>query len=156
MAILLFMDDVLRNEKNQPIKEGMVLYRTLKEKHRVLIICEDKEKSDHWLRQQRVNNYDDLVDMNETPAKEPNISLRTVEWVRSKGPVEYVITSDPELTIELLKQGITTLVFQHPVYTHDAFRPDSIKRRFKTWAELRSEIEKQQDEYKQDPRRENI
>lgn len=156
MAILVFMDEVLRNHKKHPIVEGISFYKTLKEKHRVLILCEDKDKADHWLRQQRINNYDDLVALEDVPFPGDNPKLRHVEWVRSQGPVEYVLTSDPDLAVKLLVRGITTIMFLHPVYTNENFRPDGLKRGFKPWAEIQAELIRQQDEYDQDERRDRI
>ena len=156
MAILVFMDELLRNHKKQPLVEGIALYRILKERNRVLILCDDREKADHWLRQQRINNFDDLVSIEDVPFTGDEPKLRHIEWVRSQGPVEYVVTSDPDLTLKLLTRGITTLVFMHPVYTNENFRPDSLKRGFKPWAELQKEIERQQDEYDNDHRRERL
>ena len=63
MAVLLFVDGVLRNAQRAPIRTGMLLYHSLKEKNRVLLLCPDKDKDDNWLRQQKINNYDDLVDL---------------------------------------------------------------------------------------------
>lgn len=151
MAILLFMDGVLRNEKHFPIADGLALYRILKEKQRVLVMCENKEKSDHWLRQQRINNIDDLVDIADVPAPGDFPKVRQVEWVKSQGPVEYVITSDPELTSKLLEKGITTLVFLNPTYAKEEFRPDS-RQGVRSWADIVSELERQQDQFQEDQR----
>ena len=155
MAILLFMDDVLRMDNNHPIPNGISLYRTLKEKNRVLILCKDKDKADHWLRQQRINNYDDLVDIADVPAPGDNPKLRHVEWVNSLGPVDFVVTSDPELTVKLLEKGFTTLVFLNPTYIREEFRPDS-RQGVRSWTDIVTEIEKQQDNFREDPRHERI
>ncbi len=151
MAILVFLDGVLRNDKSAPIPNGMALYKSLKEQHRVLVLCEDVDKDDHWLRQQRINNFDDLIDYKKVPSIGDNPKLRQVEWVRSQGPVEYVITSDPELVTQLLEIGMTTLVFLQPLYIREEFRPDS-RKGVKAWSEIVEEIEKQQDAFKEDPR----
>ena len=153
MAILVFIDGVLRNSANAPIPNGMSLYRTLKEQNRVLIMCADKEKDDHWLRQHRVNNLDDLVDYQAVPSPQlgddPN--FRMIEWVRSQGPVDFVVTSDPELTNKLLHIGLTVLVFMNPIYIKEEFRPDS-RKGVKSWQDIAAEIAKQQDDYSEDRR----
>jgi hypothetical protein len=151
VAILIFMEGVLRNEKAFPIADGMALYRILKERNRVLVMCEDKEKSDHWLRQHRINNIDDLVDIADVPAPGDFPKLRQVEWVKSQGPVEYVITSDPDLTVKLLEKGITTLVFLNPTYAKEEFRPDS-RKGVRSWSDITTELERQQDQYQEDER----
>lgn len=151
MAILVFVDGVLRTPKSAPIPDGMALYRSLKEKHRVLLLCDDKEKTDHWLRQHRINNIDDLVDINVVPALGDDPHFRQVEWLKSQGPVEYVITSDPQLTLRLLEVGMTTLVFLQPTYIKEDFRPDS-RQGVRSWTEIVQELERQQDTYSEDPR----
>lgn len=151
MAILVFVDGVLRTPKSAPIPDGMALYRSLKEKHRVLLLCDDKEKTDHWLRQHRINNVDDLVESKSVPALGDDPHFRLVMWVKSQGPVEYVITSDPQLTLRLLEVGMTTLVFLQPTYIKEDFRPDS-RHGVRPWTDIVQELEKQQDTYSEDPR----
>lgn len=150
MAVLMFFDGVICNHKNAPIPDGLMLYRKLNENNRVLILCKDKEKTDHWLRQQKINKLDDLVDYN-IPALGDDPEFRQVQYVRGLGPVEYVITSDPELTKKLLEVGVTTLVFLNPVYATEKFRPDS-RQGVKSWADIVTEIEQQQEAYNEDPR----
>jgi hypothetical protein len=149
MAVLLFIDGVIRNSKNAPIPTGMQLYRTLNESNRVLFLSRDKEKDDHWLRQQKINKYDDIVG---TDIPSYDGDYRQVEYVRGLGPVEMVVTPDPELAKSLLSDGVTVLVFLHPIYTDDRFRPDSIRKGFKAWAEVVAEIEKQQEVFMEDRR----
>lgn len=151
MAILIFVDGVLRNHKSAPIPDGMALYRSLNEKHRVLLLCNDKEKTDHWLRQHRVMKLDDIVGTDGIPALGDDVAYRQVEWLRSQGPVEYVITSDPALTNRLLEVGMTTLVFMNPLYIKEEFRPDS-RQGVRSWNDIVQEIEKQQDDFSEDPR----
>lgn len=150
MAILVFIDGVLRNSANAPIPDGLKLYRTLKEQNRVLVLCKDKEKDDHWLRQHRFNNIDDLIDL-DIPALGDDPEFRQVEWVRSQGPVDYVVTSDPVLTNKLLQVGVTTLVFMNPIYIKEEFRPDS-RKGVRSWQEIADEIARQQDNYSEDER----
>ena len=74
-----------------------------------------------------------------------------MEWIKSQGPVELVITSDPDLTVKLLSVGITTLVFMSPVYIREEFRPDS-RKGVKSWQKIVEEIDSQNAAYKEDPR----
>jgi hypothetical protein len=151
MAVLLFVDGVLRNSQRAPIRTGMLLYHSLKEKNRVLLLCPDKDKDDNWLRQQKINNYDDLVDLKSIPAPGDFPELRQVEHLNSQGPVDFVITTDPSLTAKLLAKGITTVFFASPLYIAESFRPDS-KEGVKAWDEIVKEIIKQQDVFREDPR----
>ncbi len=149
MAVLIFLDGVLRNRKNAPISNGMLLYRSLNETNRVLILCKDKEKDNNWLKQNKIFKLDDLVDQNLTYLGD-NPEYRQVEYVRGLGPVDYVITENPELAALLLQQGITALVFLNPLYVDDRYRPDSITK--KSWDKVVQELDKQEETLLEDPR----
>ena len=152
MATLMFIDGVLRNPvTNAPILQGMSLYRVLKEKGRVLLLCTDKYKDDRWLRENKVNLVDDLVGLEMTAGVEWP-ALRQVEYCRGQqSGAELVITSDPALAAKLLEIGLTTLMFMHPVYMAEKFRPDG-KRGAKSWEKIKSEIISQQETYVEDHR----
>lgn len=152
MATLMFIDGVLRNPvTNAPIQQGMSLYRVLKEKGRVLLLCTDKYKDDRWLRENKVNLVDDLVGLEMTAGVEWP-ALRQVEYCRGQqSGAELVITSDPALAAKLLEIGLTTLMFMHPVYMAEKFRPDG-KRGAKSWEKIKSEIISQQETYVEDHR----
>ena len=151
MAVLMFLEGVLRNSNQAPIQQGMLLYHSLKEKNRVLLLCSDKDKDDNWLRQNKINKYDDLVGYENIPALGDHKEYRQVEYVQSQGPVDFVITADPLLAAMILTKGITTLLFSNPVYISEAFRPDS-RKGSKAWQSIVDEISKQQDMIKEDPR----
>lgn len=151
MAILIFLDGVMRNTiTNAPIPQGMGLYKNLKQDNRVLLLGNNRSKDDRWLREHKILSVDDLVGPESSIGYEWE-ELRQVEFVRGQGPVEYVITSDPALSAKLLEIGVTTLMFLHPVYLTEKFRPDS-KQGAKPWLDIASEIAKQQEAFVEDPR----
>lgn len=150
MTFLMFLDGVLRSHTGTPIYQGLGLYRLLAENNRVLLLCEDKEKDDVWLRQHKINKIDDLIGR-DIPSMTDFPEFRQVEYCRGMGPIEAVITSNPKLINELLKVGVTSIAFLHPSYIKEEFRPDS-RSGIKTWASIEDEIVKQQDEIKEDPR----
>jgi hypothetical protein len=150
MAVLMFIDGVLRHTNtNAPIPNGMLLYHTLKEHNKVFLLAEDKDKADHWLRQHKITKVDDIIGEVPMPGEFP--AFRQVEWVRSQGPVDYVITPDPNLTKRLLEIGVTTLVFMNPTYIREEFRPDS-KVGIRKWNEIVEEIVQQQEAFIEDGR----
>lgn len=151
MAVLMFINGVLRDSKQAPIRTGMLLYHALKEKNRVLLLCSDKDKDDNWLRQNKINKYDDLVGLDNIPALGDFPEFRQVEYTQSQGLVDFVVTSDPSLTSKLLAKGITTMMFTSPIYIKESFRPDS-KHGVKAWQDIVDEISKQQDAFNEDPR----
>lgn len=150
MAILMFIDGVLRSHTRAPIPQGMKLYKTLKEYNQVFILCSHKEKDDRWLREQKINLVDDLIGP-DIPMSGEWLELRQVEHCRGRGPVEYVVTADPELAAKLLSNGVTTVMFLHPTYLDEKFRPDGREGR-KSWQQIKEEIVRQQELYVSDPR----
>lgn len=150
MATLMFVDHVLRSNLNTPIKQGFALYRTLKEKDRVLLLCTHKGKDDRFLKENKVNLVDDLVGP-DVPFLEESIEFRQVAHCRANGPVDLVITGDPVVAARLLEAGITTMLFMHPSYISEKFRPDS-RQGVKPWAELTEGIIKQQEAVVEDHR----
>lgn len=150
MAILMFIDGVLRSHTGAPITQGISLYRTLKDKTQVFLLCAHKERDDRWLREQKINLVDDLVGP-DIPMSGEWLEWRQVEYCRGRGPVDYVVTSDPELVEKLLTAGVPSLMFLQPTYISEKFRPDSREGR-KSWQDIRDEIVRQQELYSEDRR----
>jgi hypothetical protein len=150
VAVLLYVDGVLSNSKGVAIKDGLALYRVLKEKLAVILLCDDKEKTDRWLKENKLMKTDNIVD-NSVPGVVDDLKFRQAQWCRSQGPVDYVVTSDVELAKKLLEHGFRTLLFLDPVYLDHKFRPDSKEGR-KSWLEIQEELDKQDDMYLEDPR----
>lgn len=147
----MFLDGVMRNPTtNAPIPQGMQLYRTINDKGRVLLLCDHKEKADRWLRENKLALFDDLVGPEMTVGHDfPE--YRQVEYCRSNGAVNFVVTSNPELAAKLLEVGITSLLFLQPVYIAEKFRPDG-RQGAKSWDSIREEIVKQQEAFLEDGR----
>lgn len=150
MATLMFIDSVLRNQQGAPIPQGISLYRTLKEKGRVLILCNNKARDERWLRENKINLLDDLIDPN-LPSATEDPSWRQVEYCRGQWQLDMVVTADPELATKLLNAGITTLMFLHPLYITEKFRPDS-RQGVKPWKQIADEISYQQESIVEDSR----
>lgn len=150
MATLMFIDSVLRNQQGSPIPQGISLYRILKEKGRVLILCNNKARDERWLRENKINLLDDLIDP-DLPSVTEDPSWRQVEFCRGQWQIEMVVTADPELSAKLLNAGITTLMFLHPLYITEKFRPDS-RQGVKPWKDIVNEISYQQESIVDDSR----
>jgi hypothetical protein len=146
----MFIDSVLRNQQGSPIPQGISLYRILKEKGRVLILCNNKARDERWLRENKINLLDDLIDP-DLPSVTEDPSWRQVEFCRGQWQIEMVVTADPELSAKLLNAGITTLMFLHPLYITEKFRPDS-RQGVKPWKDIVNEISYQQESIVDDSR----
>ena len=150
MAIVMFVDGVLRHNSNSPIYAGMALYRMFSEDMRVVLLSEEKEKTHRWLLEHKVNTYDDLVDST-APGILENPELERVKVCRSQGKVGLGVTANVELAKELLEQGIDTLLFLHPNYLRPEFRPDG-RQGVRSWKAIEEEMDKQMEMLKEDPR----
>ena len=151
MAVLFFLDGVLRkpNEKS-PILDGVRLYKSLHEDVRTLILVDDKTEAERWMRQNNMaKKIDDLISESQ-PGLEPE-AFRKVQYVRSQGPVEFVVTDDVDLAKLLLESGVTTYLFLSPKYMRPEFRPDG-RTGARSWAEIEAEIDHQQELFAEDPR----
>ena len=150
MAIVMFVDDVLRSSTGSPIYQGLALYRMFNEDVRVVLLTDDREKTHRWLLEHRINTFDDLVDRN-VPGILNDPDLEQVKYCRSQGKVELVVTGNVELAKRLLEIGLDTLLFLHPTYLRPEFRPDG-RQGMKAWADIEEEIDKQIEMIKEDPR----
>lgn len=150
MAVLMFIDGVMRSDNGSPIRQGIDLYRTLKDKYQVFILCSHKAKDERWLKENKINVVDDLIGPDVQSATEW-IEWKQVEYCRGKGAVDIVVTADPALAEKLLSAGITSFMFLNPIYISERFRPDSQDGR-KSWQAIQEEIVRQQDMYLNDPR----
>lgn len=150
MAVLIYVEGVL-SRKNTPIKDGLGLVRTIQEKHAVILLCEDKAKTEHWLRENRLARIDNIVDY-DIPAPGDDVELRQAEYCRSLGPIDYAITSNTDLASKLLEQGFRVLLFLDPIYLDHRYRPDTVDGR-RSWSDIKTELNKQADMYLDDPRK---
>jgi hypothetical protein len=149
VAVLIYIDGVLSNDKGVAITQGLGLTRTLQQTLAVILLAKDKEKADHWLKQNSMGKIDNLVGV--VPGGD-NDPFRQAEWCRSQGPIDYVITADPALSAKLLEHGFRVLLFLDPIYIDHKFRPDSLEGR-KSWKDITAELNKQADMYLEDPRK---
>ena len=146
----MFVDGVLRSESGSPIYQGLALYRMFNEDVRVILLTDEREKTNRWLLEHKINKFDDLIDRN-VPGVLEDPDIEQVKYVRSQGKVELVVTSDTELAKKLLEIGLDTLLFLHPTYLRPEFRPDG-RQGMKAWADIENEIDKQIEMIKEDPR----
>lgn len=148
MNVLVFLDGVLKNDSAAPVVQGVALFRSLQAQRRTLILCDDKERTEIWLRENKLVQIDDLISSKELGLDTP---LKLIDHCRSAGPVDLVVTADPEVATQTLESGLTTLLFLSPKYIRPEFRPDSNKG-VKSWADLQAEVDKQAELYREDPR----
>ena len=146
----MYVDGVI-SKNHVAIKDGLGLFRTIKEKLAVVLLCEDKEKTEHWLKQNGVLTLDNIVDY-KIPSPEDDMEYRQAEWCRSQGTIDYVVTANTDLATKLLENGFRVLLFLDPVYTDHRHRPDSLEGR-RSWADINAELDRQVEMLLDDPRK---
>lgn len=95
---------------------------------------------------------DDIIGYVDNPIDDAR--YLTVESLRSKGKIDFVVTDDTELALRFLEVSIPVLMFLNPKYTRPEFRPDA-REGVKSWSKITEELDKQQGLYLEDPRTEN-
>jgi hypothetical protein len=151
VAVLIYAEGVLHNNQHMVIKDGLALFRTLQEKYAVIVIAEDKERTDRWLRENKAIKIDNIIDKTSiNPIIEWHIPL--ADYVRSQGPIDFVITHDPKLSADLLEKGYRVLLFLEPAYLDHKFRPDSFEG-MKAWDKIKDELNTQADLLLEDKRK---
>jgi len=149
VAVLMYVDGVI-SKNGIAIKDGLGLFRTIKEKLAVILLCEDKTKTEYWLKQNGVMTLDNIIDYTATTPTE-DMDYRLAEWCRSQGTIDYVVTANTDLATKLLESGFRVLLFLDPVYIDYRHRPDSTNGR-KSWIELNAELDRQVEMLLDDPR----
>jgi hypothetical protein len=151
MSVVVTFNGIIRRDRDQSmITEGTHLYRSLNETNRVLLLTDNRERTDIWLKTNNLSKkIDDIIEVSDPTA--PNAVFREIESIRSKGKIEFVVTDDPDLAKSLLEVGIPVLVFLNPKYTRPEFRPDT-RTGVRKWEEITTELDRQQGLFTEDPR----
>lgn len=145
------IEGVLRSHTGSPIYQGLALYKLLDTKNKIFLLSTDKKIDERWLREQKLRGYDDMIGP-DVPGPKDTLLYNQVLHVRSLGGgFEMAIVPDPDVAAKLLTVGITTILFLHPSYIKEEFRPDS-RKGVRSWAEIQAEIISQQDAFAEDPR----
>lgn len=150
MALVMYVDGVLKHRNGSPIRENVALYRALKEVYKIFLICDDIPKTDRWLKENKIKYVDELIDEN-VPEFSTNLKVSQAEYIRSHGKIELIFTADADVAEELLARGFRTLFVLDPYYLDPISRPDSSAGR-KTWDQIKAEIDRQQELFLEDPR----
>lgn len=146
------IEGVLRSHNGSPIYQGIALFKLLSDSNKIFLLSKNKKIDERWLREQKLRGYDDMIG-NDIPMFFNNILYSQVLHARnsSVGAFELAVVPDPDTAAKLLGVGITTLLFLHPFYVKEEFRPDS-RKGVKSWSDIVNELERQQDSFSEDPR----
>lgn len=123
-----------------PIPPGVRLLRALSGLYQVAVVTSEPNQDvvEHWLM---VNGLSDNYSTIVVPRSEPT---RAAQWryLRSVGSLDYVIDPSPSDVAWAASEGITALLFSHPLYARPEWRPDD-ERGVRAWGEIEAEVEQQ-------------
>jgi hypothetical protein len=141
--IVVDLDGVLRGHRNdEPIMQGIQMVGALSSWNRISFITELSNKgAQQWVNINKIVDYDNLVDSSAGLEGEV-LKHRQIKFLRAKGGVDLLITSDPSLWAFAFEQGITSVLFGSPSYTRPEFRPDAPKK-VRAWADIEASIAKE-------------
>lgn len=141
----------MRKPKDQSlIIEGVALYKSLNETNRVILLTDDRERTDIWMKTNNLaKKIDDIIEVAKTELDNPEI--RQIDQIRSSGKIDFVVTSNVTIAGQLIELGTPVLVFLNPKYARPEFRPGS-REGVRSWASITEELDKQQKLYDTDQR----
>lgn len=146
------VNGVLRSFTGAPIYQGIALYKLLSDSNKIFLLSTDKKIDERWLREQKLRGYDDMIGPDVFTDLDDLLYAQVLHARNSSvGAFELAIIPDPAVAAKLLAVGVTTLLFLHPFYVKEEFRPDS-RKGIRSWSEIVDELEKQQDSFSEDPR----
>ena len=151
MSVVMFVDDVIRKTKDQSlIIEGVALFKSLNETNRVILLTDNRERTDIWMKTNNLaKKLDDIIEISETELGDPEI--RQIDQIRSSGKIDFVVTADVTIAGKLIEVGTPVLVFLNPRYARPEFRPGS-REGIRSWETITNELDKQQKLYETDQR----
>lgn len=126
MNIVIFIDGVLRGGFGQPLRTGTHFLGPQFEEHRVLLIGRDREHDRRWLEEEHLTDYAALAELHPLDV-EQGILWRTMGELRSRGPIDLVITGDPSHAREVYSLGYEVFLYLSPAFTKPSWRPDARK-----------------------------
>lgn len=138
MTYLVFYEGVLMAPRETPILQGFQLVQSLTLGNRIVLVTSgSRARVDHQLRTERLQDkIADVID--ETVALSPiPLWQRQIEAARSRWPVAYIVTAEPEIAQYAVEHGMVGLFFAHPGFSRPAQRPEIGNR---SWESLTAEL----------------
>lgn len=125
--------------RDRPILEGFRLVQSLCLSSRVIVVTSGKKsRVEYQLRTEGITDqiadiYDETLALAPLPLWE-----RQIEVVRSRYPVDYVVSADPDIIEWCLEHDLNALLFAHRGFSRPTQRPGQGHR---SWESLRKELD---------------
>jgi len=139
MTYLVFYENVLMNHHEQPIMQGFQLIQSLAGANRIVLATTgSRARVEHQLRTERLQDaIAEVIDESDGLSPMP-LWQRQIEVARSRYPVAYIITPQPEVAEYAVDHGLVSLFFAHPGFSRPAQRPEQGNR---DWESLVGELQ---------------
>jgi hypothetical protein len=142
MNIVVDLDGVLKGDKDQPIREGVILIGSLSSWNKITYLSSmGLEETKYWLDINKIVDFDRIIDKSIGLVDE-ELGPRQFNHARSLGLAEMYVTNNPKMWAYAFDQGIPSVMFGVPSYTRPEFRPDAPKR-IRAWTDIEEAVEKQ-------------
>lgn len=138
---------MLRKELDAEAQDrgGALLYASLIDTFRVVVLgTEDRVKDEHFLTVNGFLRYTLLDPLRpEDGITEHERKFAQANRLRRDGfNFEFVVTPDPDVATFLFRTGIPSLLYLHPTFSAESFRPD-YQGGIRPWSALVDEVEYQ-------------
>lgn len=151
MQILVELEGVLKDSKESPIIQGVLLVAQLAAYNQITVMSDmTGPAAAQWLDVNKVVDYDGLLD-NSVGLVGENLAQRQINLARSRGSIGLFITHNPTNWAYAFDQGIPSIMFAVPSYTRPEFRPDAPKK-VRAWSDIEEAVKKQTELRTQDMR----
>lgn len=144
-TVAIALDGVLRKPLDVEAQDfgASLLYGALRDVFRVVVLgTDDPVKDEHFLTINGLVKYVKIEPVRPEDGKDIATQKRAqIKRLRAEGfRFEFVIVPDPDLATDLYRIGIPVLLYLHPTYSAESFRPD-YEGGLRPWNELEAEVE---------------
>lgn len=128
-TVLMSIEGILSKDgppNGQPIVTGLRLFHALRSQFKVLLstLCVEQDWIDHWLNVVGIKETHYLGNA-DPECDDYEVRMRHfLEARRSGYELTLVFDSNPQVCAEIMRQGVTAVVFAHPRYSRPEARPD--------------------------------
>lgn len=142
-TVAVMIDGVLRKPLDVEAQDfgATLLYQGLLQGFRVLVLGGyNTERDTQFMAINGMGKYIRIEPLREEDAPEERDRIvAQIKRLRAEGfQFEFVVVPDPDLAKDLYRIGVPVLLYLHPHYSAEAFRPD-FQGGIKPWAELSAE-----------------
>ena len=146
-SVAIALDGVLRKPHDVEAQDfgASLLYQGLVQGFRVVVLgTDDVARDEQFMAVNGLGRYVKIEPVRQGDAPDESGRVRAqIKRLRAEGfTFEFAVLADPDLAKDVYKMGIPVLLYLHPHYSAESFRPD-YPGGIRPWAELTAEVEYQ-------------